>query len=171
MTLIGLGSTTKLSLLWRGSRDRFEARTFHRLCDGRANTLTVIKSTTGYIFGALTSVAWTSPSAGTRVSDDKAFMFTLTNPANMPIKLKILAGQKLYAVVHNSAFGPVFGSGRDLIVRDQSNTNSNNYIKSSSYDAPNGQTGEAGGIYFNGGSDGYFQTVEIEVYQVKWLNF
>jgi len=27
------------SLLWRGSRDGFDAAAFHRLCDGKANTV------------------------------------------------------------------------------------------------------------------------------------
>ena len=48
------------SLLWRGSRDGFEAKTFHRLCDWQGETLTVIKNTEGFIFGRLhiKSLGW-----------------------------------------------------------------------------------------------------------------
>ena len=120
----------------------------------------------GYIFGAYTSVAWASISDGAYKSDNKAFLFTLTNPSNIPLKLKIKAGKEHLAVYHKSAFGPVFGSCRDLIVFDQSNTNSYSFIESYSYDAPNGQTGDAGGIYFNGGSNHDSKTVDIEVYEV-----
>jgi uncharacterized coiled-coil protein SlyX len=50
----------KFSLLWRGSRDGFRAHEFHRRCDGRANTLTVILDTKGNIFGGFTPVEWES---------------------------------------------------------------------------------------------------------------
>ncbi len=36
------------SMLWRGSRDGFDAAAFHRLCDGKANTVTVINNTNGF---------------------------------------------------------------------------------------------------------------------------
>jgi hypothetical protein len=35
----------RFNLLWRGSRDGFTAKEFHRRCDGRANTLTLIADT------------------------------------------------------------------------------------------------------------------------------
>ena len=136
------------------------------LCDGMTKTLIVIKTTSGYIFSAYTSVAWTSPSTGASRSDKRAFFFTLTNPANMPLKLEIKAGQEHQAVVHSSGYGPVFGAGYDLILTDQSNTNNSNFVKYWSYDAPNGKTGEAAGRFMLGGSTHYFQTAEIEVYQV-----
>jgi len=43
------------SLLWRGSRDGFDKEDFHRLCDGKVNTVTVIKNTNGFIFGKVTN--------------------------------------------------------------------------------------------------------------------
>jgi hypothetical protein len=48
--------TKPISLLWRGSRDGFKAKEFHRPCDGHANTLTVILDTEGNIFGGFTPV-------------------------------------------------------------------------------------------------------------------
>ena len=95
-----------------------------------------------------------------------AFMFTLTNPANMPLKLNIKAGQEQWAVYNNSRWGPRFGVGADLFVNTESNTNNNSFVWSYSYDSPNGQTGEAGGIFIHGGSTEYFQTTEIEVFEV-----
>jgi hypothetical protein len=44
----------RLTLLWRGSRDGFRARAFHRRCDGHAPTLTLIQDTEGNIFGGFT---------------------------------------------------------------------------------------------------------------------
>jgi hypothetical protein len=48
------------SLLWRGSRDGFGAGDFQKLCNGHANTLTVILDTNGNIFGGFTPVEWES---------------------------------------------------------------------------------------------------------------
>jgi hypothetical protein len=45
-----------VNLLWRGSRDGFTAREFHRHCDRRANTLILIADTDGNVFGGFTPV-------------------------------------------------------------------------------------------------------------------
>jgi hypothetical protein len=50
----------RVSLLWRGRRDGFGAKDFHRLSDGHANTLTVILDTKGNVFGGFTAVEWES---------------------------------------------------------------------------------------------------------------
>jgi hypothetical protein len=54
----------RFNLLWRGSRDRFTAQEFHRRCDGRATTLTLISDTKGNIFGGFTPVKWESSAPG-----------------------------------------------------------------------------------------------------------
>jgi len=89
LSLIGFDSTPakKFTLLWRGTRDGFEASTFHAICDGKPNTLTVVKTTTGWIFGGYTSLPWSS-SQGYK-PDSKAFLFSLKNPKNEPSKLII----------------------------------------------------------------------------------
>jgi hypothetical protein len=83
----------QFTLLWRGSRDGFGAGDFHRRCDGRPNTLTVILDTNGNIFGGFTPVAWESrPWNGNYDSENnclkadpslKSFIFTLKNPYNV----------------------------------------------------------------------------------------
>ena len=108
-------------LLWRVTRDVFTAKIFHTKCDGKPNTLTIVKSKTGFIFGAYTSIPWSSPSSSAwGPSDPTALLFTLTNPANMPLKLKIKAGQEQYAVLHGIGYGPAFGDGHSLLVYDES---------------------------------------------------
>jgi hypothetical protein len=47
-------------LLWRSSRDYFHAKEFHRRCDGRANTLTLIADIEGNVFGGFTPMDWES---------------------------------------------------------------------------------------------------------------
>jgi len=56
------------------------------MCDGKPNTLALIKSTTGYIFGGYTCVPWSSPGSGEYKRDSTAFLFTLTNSSYTPLK-------------------------------------------------------------------------------------
>ena len=68
-------------LRYRASRDGFEVKDFHANCDGVKNTLSVIKSSHGNIFG-FTEKPWTSK--GCVVSDPKAYIFSLVNKENKP---------------------------------------------------------------------------------------
>ena len=52
------GETSKPKLLYRVLRDGWDASDFHRMCDGKGATVTVVKSSDGYIFGGYTDVAW-----------------------------------------------------------------------------------------------------------------
>jgi len=117
--------------LWRGSRDGgFVAAAFHRLCDGKSNTVTVIKNTNGFIFGGFTSVPWGS--GGINKLDHLAFLFSLTNPSNTPLKLKVKSQE--HAVYHHSSYGPAFGSnGLDLRVSSLSNKYRDSYMNLTSY--------------------------------------
>jgi len=162
-TLTGLGNKS-FSLLWRGSRDGFDAAAFHRLCDGKANTVTVIKNTNGFIFGGFTSIPWSSPNDGDYQKDSTAFLFSLTNPSNTPLKMKVTSPKN--AVYHGSINGPTFGGGHDLYVSSLSNTNRDSYMNLHSYEFPNGISGEEAGELIVGGSDHKFQADEIEVFQV-----
>jgi hypothetical protein len=161
--LIGFENKS-FSLLWRGSRDGFDAAAFHRLCDGKANTVTVIKNTNGFIFGGFTSNPWSSLDIGYQ-KDSTAFLFSLTNVVNTPLKLKIKSSGN-YAVLQSSFSGPIFGSVHDLMVCSLSDTNRKSFMNIQSYEYPCGISGYEGGQFIVGGSDHYFQTVEIEVFQV-----
>jgi len=160
-TLTGLGNKS-FSLLWRGSRDGFDAKTFHQLCFRKKNTVTVIKNTNCYIFGGFTSIAWSS-SQGYK-TDSTAFLFSLTNPSNTPLKMKVTSPEN--AVYHRSINGPTFGRGCDLHVSNLSKTKRYSYMNLHSYEFPNGKSGEEAGELIVGGSDHKFQADEIEVFQV-----
>jgi len=147
----------KYTLLWRGTRDGFEASKFHSLCDGKPNTLTVVKTTTDCIFGGYTSVPWSSV-LGDK-PDNKAFLFSLKNPRNQPFKLNVIENDSS-AVYHNSKYGPAFGD-YDLRISNLSNTNSRSSIRSSLSSYTNNLKSEP--AYFG---DSSFRTVEVEVFQV-----
>ncbi len=77
-------------MLYRGTRDGFGVKAFHSKCDGRSNTLTIFKAKqSSNIFCGFTSVNWESSTYGTFKSDPNAFLFSLTNKDNQPLKMKI----------------------------------------------------------------------------------
>ena len=68
---------TKITLLYRGSRDGWMHADFHNLCDKRGPTVTLIKTKKGRICGGFTKVSWTSPVNGDYRFDAAAFIFSV----------------------------------------------------------------------------------------------
>jgi hypothetical protein len=157
----------QFTLLWRGSRDGFCVRDFHRRCDGHRNTLTVILDTDGNIFGGFTPVQWDSR----RYTDDyeyereadpslTSFIFTLKNPYNIPARKFVLkAARKHEAISCSADSGPCF---YDFGVSDKCNANTNSWTY-----LGNSYTNDAGldGRTFFTGSK-YFRAKEIEVFEI-----
>jgi len=115
------------------------------------------------VFGGYTAAPWSSSfSLSAWKTDSTAFLFSLTNPANNPLKLKVI--QPEYAVIHHSSWGPLFGLGNDLWFH--SFDSSDNRLSFSSYQSPNGLSGTEGGKYVLGGSTHFYIPLEIEVFQV-----
>jgi uncharacterized coiled-coil protein SlyX len=116
----------QFSLLWRGSRDGFEAKEFHGRCDGHSNTLTVILDTKGNIFGGFTPVEWESRTSGPyEKADDslKSFVFTLKNPHNIPARrFALKAEMKQRAIFCNSKYCPHFNA---IWIKDNCNASAN----------------------------------------------
>ena len=78
----------KLELLYRGSRDGWQAQDFHSRCDGKGATVTVIKCSGGFVFGGYADVPWHSKGEYTRSS--QAFLFSLHSPSGVgPVKLPL----------------------------------------------------------------------------------
>ncbi len=159
--LQALTSLTKKSfhLLWRGSRDGFDGKVFHSLCDGKPNTLTVIKSENGCIFGGYTSEPWSSDEGF--ITDSSAFLYSLTNPSNTPFRMQVR--HPTQAVYHYFRKGPTFGRN-ELVIFDRSADNCSMHFYariSDTFICPNGINSK-----FITGSEYKFQMVEIEVFQV-----
>lgn len=110
-----------VSLLYRATRDGFEASSFHARCDNRKPTLTIIKTTNGDIFGGYAEVSWRSiESYGGH--DKNAFLFSLVNPINEPFVSKIKSPD--CAIFCHPLCGPAFGSqyyNCDIFISDNSN--------------------------------------------------
>jgi hypothetical protein len=95
-------------LIYKASRDGYEAKYFHGKCNGKGPTMTIFQSTEKYLFGGYTKVPWSS-----KVDvkgDAQAFLFTLTNPHDIPpTKYSIHPDRKDNAVYHFEHHGPCFG--------------------------------------------------------------
>ncbi len=95
------------SINYRASRDGFSGENFHKKCDGVSNTLTIIKTTNGNIFGAFAEKAWTNDN---NAVDPKAFIISLINKENSPFKAMNNSAQtRYYALYCSSSNGPSFG--------------------------------------------------------------
>jgi hypothetical protein len=154
----------KWSLLYRGTRDGFGAKDFHSKCDDHSNTLTILKAKeSSYIFGGFSAVNWES-SNGYK-SDPNAFIFSLTNIENKPIKMKIDSKRHQYAIRCNSDYGPTFGGGHDIYVANNANTGMNSVSNlGRTYRHPQYEEGTDEAKTLLAGSF-QFQLDEIEVYK------
>jgi hypothetical protein len=152
-------SGKQFKLIYRATRDGFEAKSFHTKCDNQPKTLTVIQSANGNIFGGFANVAWES--SATWKKDPHAFIFSLTNskfcPQFMPVKACSTRN-----IGCAPLWGPVFG--RDILVVNNSNSHNSSYSElGHSYDFKLFPFGSADAESF---IDGFynFKTSEIEVF-------
>ena len=79
-----IGKSPMWKLIHKSTVHGFRAADFHRNCDNKGETLGIIQSSNGYLFGWWTPRAWTSSNSW--VSDSTTIIFTLTNPAGIPAK-------------------------------------------------------------------------------------
>jgi vacuolar-type H+-ATPase subunit H len=160
MSLCKFPVDQKWNLIYRASQDGFEASQFHAKCDDKSNTLFIIKSTNGNVFGGYTEQTWND------ISDLKAdpysYIFSLVNKFNKPIKLKCSTYDN--SIYCHSCYGPTFGCKHDLHIADKSNTNTYSCSNlGESYAHPDYAYGSKEAKSFLAGSYN-FQVLEIEVY-------
>ena len=171
MNLIGVPLNSVATRIYQGSTHGFASANFHSKVDGINGTLTVIKSTTGNIFGGFTMINWGL--SATYYTDPSAFIFSLVNKMNYSSLAQNNKQPIANSVYTNPQYGPTFGGGHDIHVADQSNLHMNSYTNFGHTYALNNLT------LFNSWNltiqksflaGGYnFQTVEIEVYASKYI--
>jgi hypothetical protein len=122
--------------------------------------MTIVRSNNNYLFGGYTSVAWTSHAAW--INDKNAFLFTLTNPHNIPpTKYQIDPRQAEQAIWHWPAYGPTFGRDRDLHLSDNSNSNNDSCVNFSKRYIDT--TGKGNNTFTGAGN---FTASDIEVFKL-----
>ena len=118
----------KFELIFTASINGDTFKDFHKYCDGKGPTVTVVKGENGYIFGGYVTVPFSSDNKSHY--DDKAFLFSLTNMKKFPIKMKE------YAVNHQSFLGPYIGypDRCDLAIFPGCLSNKRSYSNPKSYE-------------------------------------
>jgi hypothetical protein len=159
MTLSGFST---FNLLYRATRDGFDAHTFHRLCDNRLGTLTIYRNNLNSVFGGYTAQQWNH--IGSYRTDATAYLVSLRRRGVSNSERFNVASSSWAIYCHSNSF-PTFGSGYDLHVRDQPDIFFGSYTNyCSSYSCP--ASFVTANQYLAGLYDNWLVT-EIEVYFVS----
>ena len=116
---------SKWKLIYRGSRDGFGSEQFHGKCDGILKTMIIVKSTDFSIFGGYTDLYWDQTC--THKDDKFAFLFSLLNKKNEPVKLKYNVKDQGVSITGSSQYLISFGAGPDLFIANNANVNKKSY--------------------------------------------
>jgi hypothetical protein len=151
-------------LLYRATMHGFESEAFHEKCDGKENTLTIIKTDGNYVFGGYTAAKWSSDKLqkSRYIADTKAFIFSKRRDG-VSCNHKFMVENANNAIFGNTRFGPTFG--HDIVITDKSNTSIGSWTNLGNkyhYPPENGD-----GRSFLAGSYDQWLTTEIEVYQIE----
>ena len=112
----------KYELLFRATRDGFEASKFHEKCDGKNYTVTLVITSIGRRFGGFTDQAWDK--SDSYKTGSNGFIFSLDNKEIYYNK------NSSYNIYCNSSYGPTFGGGHDFYLCNNGNVDSSNYNNS-----------------------------------------
>jgi hypothetical protein len=150
----------RFTLLWRGSRDGFGARDFHGRCGGHAPPLTLTQDTEGNVFGGFTPVEWASSGPCKTDPAVESFLFTLTNPDNIPARTFALKDEaKGRALCYAFVCGPHFV---DMCICNNCNAIAHSWSDVGHSSA--NDTGLDGNTVFTGSY--HFTVKEVEVFEI-----
>jgi len=148
--------TSEFELLYRGTRDGFQASKFHEKCDKAKPTITIIKSNHGKIFGGYNDLTWKQEQGTGHHKQAKAFLFSITDKEKYPAK----SGES-NTVYCNSGCLPCFGKD-ELHLNNNCDTVSTN---AASFGFNFERKGKYGDQFVGGNS---FTVKDIEIFQVKY---
>ncbi|XP_060598691.1 uncharacterized protein LOC132752388 isoform X2 [Ruditapes philippinarum] len=105
------GINKKLILLYKAKQEA-NVDEFHRKCDAKGPTVTILYGAYNTTFGGYTSKDWSSPTKERTIQDDKAFLFTKSDSADAKcVILPIKDDKKNVAITCYAKYGPTFGGG------------------------------------------------------------
>ena len=103
------------TLMYLASRDGFFNHVFHRLCDLKGPTVTIVATADGRIFGGYASTPWQAGTTGKYADDPAAFLFSLTDGhGGQPIMLRQSSASPKDSVFHDPDLGPCWGRALGL---------------------------------------------------------
>ncbi len=114
------------SRLFKGSRDDFSAYKFHEFCDNKGETLSIIKTKEGDLFGGYNSNSWSLVESYASSSTNWLFCFP-NKLVTQPTQFKLKGSNAKFASYNNSVHMMTFGTGHDLCIHDQCHSFSSNY--------------------------------------------
>jgi hypothetical protein len=156
----------KWELIYKATKDGFRAEDFHRCCDDKGPTMTIIQSKIDkYLFGGYAEISWDCNNK--YKYDPAAFLFTLTNPHGIqPTKFLKNPNQR-YSIGHSNKHGPYFGGvvkdGNHFIDIQISNNANENQNSVCSFPSSYIDTTGIGEMLFTGTKN--FMVEEIEVFK------
>ncbi|XP_068705889.1 uncharacterized protein [Montipora foliosa] len=111
-----IGDDSRWELCYRSSTHGTYDYRFHSNCDGKSNTVTIVKKN-DFVFGGFTDIPWESPQNGYQFgATEKAFIFSLRNAEELPpFKSNVKNPSK--AIRNHKFAGPTFGQNDILIDR------------------------------------------------------
>eukprot|EP00483_Globobulimina_turgida_P009461 UN09480 len=152
----------ELSLLYRGTDDGFIASSFHKKCDGKSNTITLIHSEHGNVFGGFTKIPWSSITGWH--TDQDAFLFVLRSNGkyddwdmSQPIVYDINNRWLMTAVYHEEDWCACFGyCGYAICIHDHCDINQDSFsVHCETYSSPRTLAGKP-----------QFKVIDYEMFQI-----
>ena len=153
----------KMELLYRGTRDGSESKTFHNKCDNQGPTICLCENEKGNIFGGYASISWDS--SGENKSANGSFLFTLSNIYDTPPTKYPNTQNYDWAVYHGIKFGPIFGGNNDLRIADNFLNNKKSYCILG-YSYPD-ILGKGNSVFSGDVNTNYFRLKELEVFKLN----
>ncbi|XP_078384110.1 uncharacterized protein LOC144666576 [Oculina patagonica] len=119
-----VGNNPNWLLCYRATTHGWKADTFHSRCDGKRDTVTIIKKGQ-YVFGGYTDIPWEH--GGKYGATTKAFIFSLRNHEGLGPFKSTARHPGRHAIGRFPGFGPTFGHGHYIYIADNANSNNKSY--------------------------------------------
>ena len=149
---VQVGIKEKLNKTIKGAKLLYlgDSNQFHSKCDGKENTVTIVKSKNGRKFGGFANKAFHSSNVW--ISDPNCFVFSLLHKEYYYYNNN---GKMTYG---SSSYGPLWGSGHDLYMASGCLNNKTSTTNQYSFDYKGKSNALSGGTNF--------QAEDYETYQL-----
>ena len=145
-------------LLFRASEHDYDLKQFQQDCSDKGPTFTIIHNDSDHIFGGYVTIPWKKYEMADkyRQPDPTAFLFTLRPKLRyIPFKNKSI---NTMAIWMDRQYGPVFGNGADIAIRDKCNSNKHSFVTPKAFDFTRTE--------ITGSEYQYFTVKEYEVFSI-----
>jgi len=103
-------------LCFTTDKDERKGATYHTLCNNKGPTVTIAKFDNGKIIGGYAGASWMNKQD--YVTTSNSFLFSISNS----FIHEMISGKESRSMYDYSAYGPTFGGGHDLNIKNDMNT-------------------------------------------------